>query len=137
MSQGATKAIKPPIKNTQTENTYILNEFTLVLLQSSANALSLGQGKDLACHCSKPDIDNITPANINTPNLCSENQTICGTELTTDAITAPAPKLTNKAGKAQQISVPPEENRVSKEICLVFTSFGSKYFLAIIYPYLI
>ena len=126
MSQGATKAIKPPIKNTQTENTYILNEFTLVLLQSSANALSLGQGKDLACHCSKPDIDNIIPANINTPNLCSENQTICGTELTKDAITAPAPKLTNKAGKAQHISVPPEVNKVSKDKCLVLTNLGSK-----------
>jgi hypothetical protein len=125
------------MKNTQTENTYILNEFTLVLLQSSANSLSLGQGKDLAFHCRNPDIDNITPANINTPNLCSENQTICGTELTTDAITAPAPKLTNNAGKAQQISVPPDEKRVSKDICLVLINLGSKYFFGIIYPHLI
>ena len=137
INSGARKAINPPIKNTLTEKIYILNEFTLVLLQRSAKSLSLGQGKDLACHCKKPEIDNITPANINTPNLCSENQTICGTELTTDAITAPAPKLTNKAGKAQQMSVPPDVNKVSKDICLVLINFGSKYFFGITYPYLI
>jgi hypothetical protein len=95
-------------------------------LQISANSLSLGQGKDLAFHCKKPEIDSITPANINTPNLCSENQTICGTELTKDAITAPAPKLTNNAGKAQQISVPPDENKLSKDKCLVLTRLGCK-----------
>jgi hypothetical protein len=106
-------------------------------LQSSANSLSLGQGKDLAFHCKKPEIDNITPANINTPNLCSENQTICGTELTTEAITAPAPKLTNNAGKAQQINVPPDVKRLSKDRCLVLTSLGSKYFFDIIYLHLI
>ncbi|WP_422689463.1 hypothetical protein [Candidatus Methylopumilus universalis] len=118
--------MQPPIKNTLTEKIYILNEFTLVLLQSSANSLSLGQGRDLAFHCRNPDIDNIIPANINTPNLYSENQTICGTELTTEAITAPAPKLTNNAGKAQQTSVPPDENRVSKDKYLVLTKLGCK-----------
>jgi hypothetical protein len=49
-----------------------------------------------------------------------------GTELTTEAITAPAPKLTNKAGKAQQINVPPDANKVSKDKCLVLTRLGCK-----------
>ena len=82
-------------------------------------------------------MDNIIPANINTLNLCSENQTICGTELTTEAITAPAPKLTNNAGKAQQISVPPDVNKVSKDKCLVLINLGSKYLFDIICPHLI
>jgi hypothetical protein len=45
------------------------------------------------------------PAKINRPILCSESQISCGTFDTIPAKTAPAPSVTNSAGKAQQNKV--------------------------------
>jgi len=75
---------------------------------------SAGQGAFLLRHCIKPDRAIIRPANKNTQILFFPSHVICGTVSIMPAITAPAPILTSKAGRAQQISVPVDVNREKK-----------------------
>ena len=59
---------------------------------------------------------SMIPAKTNSATLCSDSQTSCGTFDTIPASTAPAPSVTNSAGKAQQNMV---LNDVSKVIVLM------------------
>lgn len=56
---------------------------------------------------------NMIPDTTNNAVLCVENQINCGKALKNPAKAAPAPTVTNSAGKAQQIKVLLLHNNVS------------------------
>lgn len=67
-----------------------------------------------------PNVKN-TPPTIKTSVLFSPNQMSCGIVLVRLANDAPAPKVTNSAGNAQQNSVPTEVNNDAKATkCFMF-----------------
>ena len=76
----------------------------------------------------------IKPAIIKTPTLCSDSQISCGTLATNPASTAPAPSVTNSAGKAQQINVPKEVNKLTVLsnvfLCILFLMMNVRYVVA-------
>ena len=75
------------------------------LTQASRSFGSIGQGASLFFHSIKPLSESIAAENANTCILCSDTQISAGTFEATPASTAPKPKLTSSAGKAQQIKV--------------------------------
>ncbi len=92
-----------------------------------ALSASIGQGALRFCHCIQVDNASNTPAMAKIQTLCSDNAVIHGTALTNPAKTAPIPRDTNKAGSAQQISVPMLVKRLNVGI-MVFrheVAFGS------------
>ena len=67
-----------------------------------------------------PKVKNIPPM-MKTSVLFSPNQINCGMVLVRLAKVAPAPSVTNSAGKAQQNRVPTEVNNDAKAtICFIF-----------------
>jgi hypothetical protein len=73
---------------------------------------------------------NMTVAVPNTPALCSENQTNCGTNEISEDNVAPAPNATSNAGKAQHTSVLPLVNRDNSDAVLVcFNGSFSRLFI--------
>ena len=86
----------------------------LARAQACALAGSAGQGMFLARHCINADMAIIMAAKLKTHSLCFPSHVICGTASMRPAITAPAPMLTSRAGKAQQISVPVDVNNDKK-----------------------
>ena len=67
-----------------------------------------------------PNVKN-TPPTMNTSVLCSPSQISCGMALVRLAKLAPAPRVTNSAGRAQQKRVPTELNNEAKATkCFMF-----------------
>ncbi|MEM8594831.1 MAG: hypothetical protein AAGF06_08490, partial [Pseudomonadota bacterium] len=66
--------------------------------------------------CNTPPNINITPAMQNTATLCAESQINPGTLLASDAMTLPAPNVTNNAGNAQHTSVEVDANKVRQSM---------------------
>ncbi len=89
---------------------------SLVVEQAAFGPLSVGQLKDLVRHCRMPEATSITAPKIRMYIFLSENQMSCGTEEMRPAKVAPAPRMTNNAGKAQQTKVLNEENSVRNEL---------------------
>ena len=75
----------------------------------------MGQGALRVRHKSIPLQINKNPEAIKTPNLCSEIHIRPGIFALNPAITAPNPKLTSNAGRAQQRSVLREVKRAKNE----------------------
>ena len=96
-------------------------------VQALAWAGSTGQGAFLARHCIKVAAINKTPAAQKVQTLYFENVINQGAVLTSPARVAPAPSVTNKAGRAQQIRVPAEVKRLSagSRVCLFIVSLSS------------
>ena len=78
-----------------------------------------------------PETKSMVPANIKSGILCSDSQISCGTLLTRPASEVPAPSATISTGRAQQISVLKEPNKVSVETNPVAMRFLE---CAIIFP---
>lgn len=85
----------------------------LSLAQAFALTGSAGQGALCPCHCRYVESASITPAPANTSALYSEIAVTHGTALIKPANVAPMPKVTNRAGSAQQIKVPVLVNKLS------------------------
>lgn len=69
-----------------------------------------------------PETIKANVASPNTNGLCSLSQTICGNMDTTEDKAAPAPRATNKAGKAQQINVlelVSKDNTLLSRVCFM------------------
>jgi hypothetical protein len=108
------KANHPPVKYTNKLIKYTTNEALRVLMQASRKTGSTGHGANLPRHCIYPLMVSITPAKVNTSILRSLIQTIFGKiEINVDKV-APAPKVTSRAGIAQQIRVLELAKRVTK-----------------------
>ena len=75
----------------------------------------MGQGVLRFRHKRNPLQINKNPEEIKTPDLCSEIHIRPETFALNPAITAPKPKLTSNAGRAQQRSVVREVKRAKKE----------------------
>jgi hypothetical protein len=76
----------------------------------------MGHGAERLRHCINPP-NTIKPLLIKkTASLCSLIHTICGKTATKEAKAAPAPRLTKRAGSAQQIKVLELAKRLSKEL---------------------
>lgn len=88
-----------------TEIPYIHQLICRSFLQAAACAGSAGQGALRFFHCKTPAVASMMPATAKTAPLCADSQISCGTVLTRPAKAAPAPKVTNRAGSAQQIKV--------------------------------
>ena len=105
-------AKKKPILNINTEKKYILRLNLRPLTQTSRSFGSTGHGAFRFDHIKTPFSESIALAKIKTVLLCSEIQISPGIRVARPAITAPRPKLTKKAGKAQHSKVPVELKRV-------------------------
>lgn len=81
-------------------------------MQAALRFGSTGHGAFLFFHSSRPFVASIAAAKVKTSILCSEIQMRPGMFPAKPAITAPRPKLTSNAGRAQQINVPIEPNKV-------------------------
>ena len=75
---------------------------------------SAGQGAVLAFHWKMAEAIIITPAKVKTKVLCSDKATSQGAVDTKPAKAAPIPRVTKRAGKAQQTSVPKLVNKLSE-----------------------
>jgi len=111
-------AKKNPVRYIVRENKNTQKPILLVLPQAFAIAGSEGQGALRLIYRETPDMVSITPANINSGILCADSQINCGTALTNPINAAPAPSITNKAGRAQHIKVLKEPN--SAIVCSTF-----------------
>ena len=89
------------------------------LLHALALVRSTGQGAKRARHCNTAADTIRIPATANTISLCTDIAVIHGVLPTSPASAAPMPIVTNKAGRAQQSSVPIEVNKLSdgKIVC--------------------
>ena len=72
------------------------------------------------------------PANTNAPILCSEIQINWGIVLVRLAKTAPAPRPTKRAGRAQHSRVDALENNVKNSVVFLISSFISLNFFNIV-----
>lgn len=84
-----------------------------IFIQALACFSSIGQGALRARHCMIPAINNRAPEMPKVHSLYFDNATSHGTALTILASAAPAPSVTNNAGRAQHINVPSEVNRLT------------------------
>ena len=79
---------------------------------------TIGGGNNLGN--TSPNVKN-TPPTMKTSVLCSPSQRSCGMVLVRLAKDAPAPRVTNSAGSAQQNSVPTDVNSDAKATrCFMF-----------------
>ena len=108
------KAKKNPIRKMITDKRYTRTEIFLPIKQAFLSSGSNGQGAFRFLHSHSPFPASMTAAKIKTCGLCSEIQIRPGILVAKPASTAPIPKLTNKAGRAQQIKVLAELNKVRK-----------------------
>lgn len=83
-------------------------------MQESRSFGSIGQGALRFIHSISPFMARATPATINICNLCSDTQISAGNCEASPARTAPKPRLTSKAGRAQQMRVLIEVNNDKK-----------------------
>lgn len=119
---GATNAKNAPIKYISTETKYTTLFTRLSLIQAFALLASMGQGALRALHLKKPAINNKNPDIPKVKVLCFDRVIKNGTVLTNPARLAPNPKVTNRAGRAQQSKVEKLVNKLSVDIKPFFIS---------------
>ena len=102
----------------------ILFDHTRPIVHARASSGSRGHGRLRARYCNNALIKSITNEAEKTKTLCSETQTNCGKVETNPTRVAPIPRDTKRAGRAQQIKVLKEVNKLKKgrRIVLLFTS---------------
>jgi hypothetical protein len=96
---------------------------TLIFLQAFASAGSAGQAAYLFLYRKKPKKNKRRPVTEKNHDLCFNKTNIIGNCSVKDANTAPAPKVTKRAGSAQQIRVPPLEKSDRYVNMEIFESF--------------
>ena len=129
---GITNAKENPIINVTTDIKYIINDNFLALIHWAANNLSAGHGNFLDCHCKYPERIIKIKAAVKIYSLYFDTQTICGNIDIKELSAAPAPIVTNKAGKAQQRIVPVLVKKVKKDKFLILLNVLSSLFFFIL-----
>ena len=98
--------------NIPIEAKYIFLDLFLVFRHVSLKSGSVGHGSKEAFFIKKPPSNKIIPVTMEIVILYWDTIINCGKKLTIDAKVAPAPIRTNRAGKAQHISVDEEAKSV-------------------------
>ena len=132
-------AKKKPIKYTINETKYIIILNFLNLLQALAFNGSAGQGAFLVYQIKKPLITISNPEIMNKIILYLDNIIRKGIFDSKPARIAPAPKATNKEGKAQQSNVPILENKLKDGTIKFFDDIGFifSYFYLLLQQYIL
>lgn len=115
------------------EKMVILFDHILALVQARASFGSIGQGRNLARYCIYELTANMTNEEEKTRSLFSESQMSPGNAETSPTIVAPRPIDTKSAGRAQQMSVLIEVNKLKKEIQMFFCKslLGFNFFYSV------
>lgn len=114
------KAKKKPMHHTATDPQTIHALILRNRIHALARCGSKGHGAFLVRHRMSPANRIIKPETPNVHALYFDSATSQGAVLTNPARAAPAPSVTNNAGRAQHTSVPTEVNRLSVGMSVCF-----------------